>query len=49
MHVAAFYGHKETVKILVAFGASNRIKNNYDNTPFDEAKTKKIKKILKIA
>jgi len=49
LHVAAFYGHEETIKILVAFGASNKIKNNYDHTPSDEAKTEKIKEILKTA
>ena len=49
MHVVEFYGHEKTVKILLAFGASNKIKNKHDHTPSDEVKTEKIKEILKIA
>jgi len=37
------------VKILIFFGETNKIKNKYDHTPSDEAKTEKIKEIFKTA
>ena len=47
--VTAFYGHQDAVKILIFFGETNKIKNKYDHTPSDEAKTEKIKEIFKTA
>jgi len=36
LHVAAFYGHKEIVELLLLNGADYNIKNNYNSLPIDE-------------
>ena len=46
MHASSFYGHENSVKLLLEFGASNSIKNSYNNYPSDEAANKTIKEII---
>jgi hypothetical protein len=46
LHVAAYHGHEKIVGLLLRKGASYSIKNKYDNTPLDEAKTEKIKQLI---
>jgi len=42
LHAASYHGHKEIVRLLLAYGASRRIINRYGCTPLDEAKTQEI-------
>jgi len=42
LHVAAYYGHKDLVELLLINGADHKIKNNLDNIPLDEACNKEI-------
>ena len=46
MHASSFYGHENSVKLLLQFGASNAIKNNYGNFPSSEAASDEIKDII---
>ena len=46
MHASSFYGHENSVKLLLQFGASNAIKNNYGNFPLNEAASDEIKDII---
>lgn len=42
LHAAAYHGHIDIVRLLLAHGASRRIINRYGCTPLDEAKTQEI-------
>ena len=44
--MASFYGHENSVKLLLQFGASPKIKNKYGNFPADEAANDQIKNII---
>lgn len=47
LHVAAYRGHEDIVQLLLKKGASCTIVNKYENTPLDEAKTNKIKQMIR--
>ncbi|CAF1026227.1 unnamed protein product [Adineta steineri] len=47
LHAAAFYGHEEVVQILLKKGACCSKKNKYNCTPLEEAKTDKIKQMIR--
>ncbi|CAM4919098.1 unnamed protein product [Rotaria socialis] len=47
LHAAAYYGNYEIVKMLLAKGAQRTIKNIHGCIPYEEAKTKDIKKLFK--
>ncbi len=42
LHAAAYHGHKDIVRLLLANGASRRVTNRYGCTSLDEAKTQDI-------
>jgi len=42
LHAASYHGHKEIVRLLLAYGASRRVINRYGCSPLDEAKTQEI-------
>jgi ankyrin repeat protein len=46
LHKASTHGHKDVAEILVERGANLRIRNDYDRTPLDEAKTPQMRKLL---
>ncbi|CAF1471209.1 unnamed protein product [Adineta ricciae] len=46
LHVASYRGHEEIVDLLLENGASHMITNRYQNTPLDEAKTERIRKLF---
>jgi hypothetical protein len=46
LHAAAYYGNEEIVELLLSKGAARMIKNMHDCTPYQEAKTKEIKKLF---
>ncbi|CAF1238290.1 unnamed protein product [Didymodactylos carnosus] len=46
LHAAAYYGNNDIVKLLLDHGASRTIKNKYDYTPHDEAKTDDTKRLF---
>ncbi|CAF3698694.1 unnamed protein product [Rotaria sp. Silwood1] len=46
-HVAAYRGHEEIVELLLQKGASYTTMNRYDCTPLDEAKSDKIKQMIR--
>ncbi|CAF1314927.1 unnamed protein product [Adineta steineri] len=46
-HVAAYQGHEEIVELLLQKGACHSAINKYNCTPFDEAKTDKIKQMIR--
>ncbi|CAF1360257.1 unnamed protein product [Adineta steineri] len=47
LHAAAFYGHEEVVQILLKKGVCYSKKNKYNCTPLEEAKTDKIKQMIR--
>ena len=47
LHVASYRGHEKIVELLLEKGASHSIVNIYKNTPLDEAKTERIKKLIR--
>lgn len=47
LHVASYNGHEKIVGLLLRKGASYSIKNKYSCTPLDEAKTDKIKQLIR--
>jgi len=47
LHVASHRGHEKIVELLLEKGASHSIINKYNNTPLDEAKTDKIKQLIR--
>ncbi|CAF3396410.1 unnamed protein product [Rotaria sp. Silwood2] len=47
LHVAAYRGYEEIVDLLLQNGASNTIINKYNLTPLDEAKTDRIKQLIR--
>ncbi|CAF1335327.1 unnamed protein product [Adineta steineri] len=46
-HVAAYRGHEKIVELLLRKGASYSTVNRYNATPLDEAKTDKIKQLIR--
>jgi len=46
LHYAAHNGNKESVKMLLAYGADRNIKNKKSQMPYDIAKNSKIKMML---
>jgi hypothetical protein len=42
LHAASYNGHKEIVRLLLAYGASRRVIDRYDRSPLDDAKTQEI-------
>jgi hypothetical protein len=42
LHAAAFYGHKSIVELLLEYVANPTIRNNFGNTPQDEACSQEI-------
>ena len=47
LHVACYYGHQYIVQILLEYGALPSIRNlRFNLTPYEEARTNKIKKLL---
>ncbi|UJR21144.1 hypothetical protein I4U23_024243 [Adineta vaga] len=47
LHVAAYRGHEKIVDLLLQKGANCSIVNRYNSTPLDEAKTDKIKQLIR--
>lgn len=47
LHVAAYRGHEKIVELLLEKGACLTTKNRYNLTPLDEAKTDKIKQMIR--
>jgi hypothetical protein len=47
LHVAAYLGHEKIVELLLEKGGGHSSKNRYDKTPLDEAKTVKIKQLIR--
>jgi hypothetical protein len=47
LHVAAYRGHEQIVKLLLEKGACYSTINKYNCTPLDEAKTDKIKQLIR--
>ena len=47
LHIAAYQGHEKIVELLLKKGATCSIKNKYDATPLDEAKSNKIKQLIR--
>ncbi|CAF0800625.1 unnamed protein product [Rotaria sp. Silwood1] len=47
LHVAAYRGHEKIVELLLQKGASYSAVNKYDCTPLDEAKTDKIRQLIR--
>ncbi|CAF2640044.1 unnamed protein product [Rotaria sp. Silwood2] len=47
LHVAAYCGHEEIVKLLLEKGACSSTINKYNCTPLDEAKTNKIRQLIR--
>ncbi|CAF4504299.1 unnamed protein product, partial [Rotaria sp. Silwood2] len=47
LHVAAYLGHEEIVELLLQKGACYTTVNRYNCTPLDEAKTDKIKQMIR--
>jgi len=46
LHVSSYYGHPDVVRYLIERGAVTITKNNFGNTPADEARTDEIKKVF---
>ena len=46
LHVSAYYGHYETVKLLLEYGARRSIRNKHNLTAYDEARTEKIRQLF---
>jgi hypothetical protein len=46
LHVSAFNGHYEIVKLLLVHGAQRSIRNAHNLTAYEEARTKKIGELL---
>ncbi|CAF4808793.1 unnamed protein product [Rotaria sp. Silwood1] len=47
LHVAAYRGHEKIVELLLQKGASYSAVNKYNCTPLDEAKTDKIRQLIR--
>ncbi|CAF1556988.1 unnamed protein product [Adineta steineri] len=47
LHVAAYRGHEKIVELLLKKGASYSTVNRYNSTPLAEAKTDKIKQLIR--
>lgn len=47
LHVAAYRGHEKIVELLLLKGASYSITNKFNCTPLDEAKTDRIKQLIR--
>ncbi|CAF1498120.1 unnamed protein product [Rotaria sordida] len=47
LHVAAYRGHEKIVELLLQKGANYSTINKYQNTPLDEAKTDRIKQLIR--
>jgi len=46
LHVAAFYGHKDIVKLLLEVGVDADIKNQFGNLAEEESYSEEIKKLI---
>ncbi|UJR17609.1 hypothetical protein I4U23_004505 [Adineta vaga] len=46
LHVSAYYGHYEIVKLLLSYGAWRSIRNKFNLTAYEEARTEKIRHLL---
>ncbi|CAF1372783.1 unnamed protein product [Rotaria magnacalcarata] len=46
LHVAAYYGYCEIVKLLFAHGAWRSIRNTFNLTAYEEARTEKIRQLF---
>lgn len=46
LHAASFYGQRIIVELLLRYGADPTIKNRWNNTPADEAKSCDIKQVI---
>jgi hypothetical protein len=47
LHVASYKGHEKIVELLLEKGASHSILNRYKNTPLEEAKTERIRTLIR--
>ncbi|CAF0795039.1 unnamed protein product [Adineta ricciae] len=47
LHVASYRGHEEIVALLLQHGAVHSMTNRYNQTPLDEARTEKIKQMIR--
>ncbi|CAF3176264.1 unnamed protein product, partial [Rotaria sp. Silwood2] len=47
LHAAAYRGHEKIVELLLKKGGYHSLVNKYNNTPLDEAKTDKIKQMIR--
>ncbi|CAF3781653.1 unnamed protein product [Rotaria sp. Silwood1] len=47
LHVAAYRGHEKIVELLLQKGASYSAINKFNNTPLDEARTDKIRQLIR--
>lgn len=46
LHAASYYGHESVVEVLVLAGADRSLRNMYELTPADEAKTRHIRDFI---
>ncbi|CAF1541853.1 unnamed protein product, partial [Didymodactylos carnosus] len=46
LHVSAYYGHYEIVKLLLSHGAWRSIRNKHNLTAYNEARTEEIRQLL---
>ncbi|CAF3331972.1 unnamed protein product [Rotaria socialis] len=47
LHVAAYRGYDKIVELLIQKGASCSVKNRYNSTPLEEAKTDRIRQLIR--
>ena len=46
LHVACFHKHPEVVSLLLERGFTRRVRNKFENTPYDEAETDELKQLF---
>jgi ankyrin repeat protein len=47
LHAATYYGHHDIVKLLLENGCATWIRNNYRNTPYDEAQDEEMRELFR--
>ncbi|CAF1468100.1 unnamed protein product [Rotaria sordida] len=47
LHAATYYGHHDIVKLLLENGCATWIRNNYKNTPYDEAQDEEMRELFR--
>jgi ankyrin repeat protein len=46
LHAATYFGHHDIVKLLLENGCATWIRNNYKNTPYDEAQDEEMRRLF---